>query len=614
MSVSPQPDWDLTPFFSDVGAEDYLAFEAELEKDLAAVKGALAELPPPSPVNEALPAWIDFLLMVEDTARRLGHLSTYLACRVSAESKNEKAQIARTRLGLSFAELEKVWVRVRHLLLSVDSTEVDELLAHENLGPISHFLRRQKERGEMSMSPPLEDLAADFDTTGLSAWSRLYLQQSGNLTFTLVEDDQTRTVPVSQLRPLLEGSDAALRKAAFDGANKTWEAFAPIAAASLNNIAGARLMLYERRGIAHFLDPACFDAGIERKTLDTLMQVVKARIDVPQRFLKLKAKHLGKDALSFADRFAPLLLGAPGANAESEMGQALATVGIHWKTAKKLVLEAFAKSYPRLFTFSEKALDADWVDYTPRENKRPGGFCTTSHYLGQSRIFMTYGRAPGDVQTLAHELGHAFHGSLLKDERYFASRYPMTLAETASTFAEALVTESLEQALSHDVAGRLSILDAKLTDAANFLCNIPARFSFEKALYEKRGEGEVSVSALCGLMEDAQTEWYGDALAPDGRDPFFWASKQHFYFSHISFYNFPYTFGFLFSLGLFARFKAEGEAFLPAYERLLRQTGRGMAEAVVKETLGIDLSAPDFWHASLDLIEADLNTFSVLTR
>jgi oligoendopeptidase F len=183
----------------------------------------------------------------------------------------------------------------------------------------------------------------------------------------------------------------------------------------------------------------------------------------------------------------------------------------------------------------------------------------------------------------------------------------MTLAESASTFAEnVLVEAALDRA---EGAALARTLDARLQDAATYLLDIAMRFRFERRFYAERAEGEVGVERLCALMAETQREVWGDVLDPAALDPWFWASKLHFYIAGISFYNFPYTFGYLFSTGLFVRALAEGSAFLPAYEALLRRTGSAPAEQVAREALGVDLERPDFWHASLDWVEGHLERF-----
>jgi oligoendopeptidase F len=225
----------------------------------------------------------------------------------------------------------------------------------------------------------------------------------------------------------------------------------------------------------------------------------------------------------------------------------------------------------------------------------------------ESRIFMTYNESLGDVLTLAHESGHAFHGYLMRDLRPYARIYPMTLAETASTFGEQILINGLLDDPSISDAQKALMLDVDVGHGAIYLLDIPVRFEFEKAFYEERQSGELSVSRLKELMVETQRRVLGDGLAPGGEDPYFWASKLHFYITGLTFYNFPYTFGFLLSRGLFAMFKRDGAAFLPKYEEFLRLTGSDTAENVVKRTVGRDLENPDFWVEGIQSLQEPLS-------
>jgi oligoendopeptidase F len=225
-------------------------------------------------------------------------------------------------------------------------------------------------------------------------------------------------------------------------------------------------------------------------------------------------------------------------------------------------------------------------------------------------VFLSYDGSLGDVQTLAHELGHAFHSHVMRDMRPWARRYPMTLAETASTFAEQLVSDALLEDPDASEAERTAILDGRLSDAAMFLLNIPMRFYFEQSVYEERAAGELSVSRLRELMREAQRRCYGDCLADDALDPWYWASKLHFYITGVSFYNFPYTFGYLFSRGLFAQAKRIGSDYMLRYRALLRLSGSDTAENVARRGLDVDLTTPAFWLESISSIEADLERFA----
>jgi oligoendopeptidase F len=253
-----------------------------------------------------------------------------------------------------------------------------------------------------------------------------------------------------------------------------------------------------------------------------------------------------------------------------------------------------------------------WIEAQPRHGKRPGAFCTGSRLLREERCYMTFHNTVHDMVTLAHEVGHAWHSCVLRPARTYASRYPMTLAETASNFGEMILLDGLLNASDVSPATRAYLLDQEMLRSHAYLINIPMRYEFEKSLYTERASGELSVSRMQELMTAAQRKLYGDTLLEDGTDPMFWAYKMHFFITGVSFYNFPYVFGYLLSQALFARFKSEGQSFLPHYEAFLSKTGSATCEQVVKQTLGEDLTNPTFWSTAIQAITPALTAYEKL--
>jgi oligoendopeptidase F len=589
-----QADWDLTPYFDAIDGAAYRAFRAALAADVEALQGEADGLGPLG--EESRDAWAALLVRLEDVQARNQHLAGYLGCRGAADARDAVVQRETASASAATAELEKVFVSVRAAVREAGDDAFETLLEDERLRPCRYFLERLRHRARLSMDRDQEALAAELGVTGIDAWGRLYDTVSGKLTFELaVPGRAPERLPVAATRSLLEHPDPATRRAALAGANAAWESAGDTLAACLNAIAGTRHTLYARRGVGHFLEPAAFDSGIATSTLDAMLSAVRERFEVGRRYLRAKARCYGQERLGFQDILAPL----PSASSDA----------ISWGAAREQVATAFRGFSNELAEFAEHAFARRWIDFRPRDGKRPGGFCSSSSVIGESRIFMTYRDTLGDVSTLAHELGHAFHAWVMRDMRPWSRRYPMTLAETASTFAEQLVTDAVLTREDVSAEARATMLDARAQDGATFLLNIPMRFDFERAFYEERREGEVGVDRLKALMLDAQRGVYGDALDPEQLDPWFWASKLHFYITGLSFYNFPYTFGYLFSMGLFARGKREGPDFLPRYEALLRETGSATAEEVVRNALGIDLGGPAFWNESIDLVEAAVDRF-----
>jgi oligoendopeptidase F len=593
---STAANWDMTAYFSGLGTEDYRQFWERLSADLRALAERSDTLPPVGPSGAE--AWAGFLLEVEDLSQRMHHLGSYLSCLGAADALDDAVHVESGRREALRARLETLLAAVSKRLAEAPEAAFEALAARPELEGAAYWLSRSREHGRRNMPPELEALAAELQVTGLSAWARLYDQLSGKLVFRLrVAGQDVRELPVARTRSLLEDPSAAVRKAALEGSNAAWASIADPLAACLNGISGTRLLLNRRRGGQHYLEPALFDAGIERRTLDTMMEAVTAAQPLVRRYLLTKARLLGRERLGMQDLMAPV----------TEQG------GTHlsWDEGVRLVLGAFGGFHPELAAYARHAVESRWIDHEPRDGKRPGAFCSSSGHIRESRIFLSYDGTPADVLTLAHELGHGFHNWTMRELRHWARGYPMTLAETASTFCEQVVMDALlERAPSREA--QLHLLDTRLQDAGVFLLNIPMRFWFECALHDERAEGELSVGRLQELMLEAQSRAYGEAVFPDERDPWFWASKLHFYTAKVTFYNFPYTFGYLFSMGLFARARKEGAEFLDRYRALLRRTGSEPAEEVARQGLGVDLGRPDFWNECIALVEADCRAFEAL--
>ncbi|MFT5693212.1 MAG: oligoendopeptidase F, partial [Oceanicoccus sp.] len=236
-------------------------------------------------------------------------------------------------------------------------------------------------------------------------------------------------------------------------------------------------------------------------------------------------------------------------------------------------------------------------------------FCTEFFGAGEPRVFMTYEGSMGNVLTLAHEIGHAWHAWLLKDLGHSEKNYPMTLAETASIFAETLVRQSVLRNATSDSQKR-DILWQEAEVASALLINIPARFEFEQSFVEARKLSKVSSKAARSLMHDAWGKWYGESITD--YDDLYWASKLHFSIAEIGFYNYPYLFGYLFSLGVYAQKDKEGDNFRFAYRELLKDTGRMTAEQCIQKHLGRDIRDASFWQESMDIVNDSITSLEAL--
>ncbi len=586
--------WDLGGYFPSFNGPEMLQFKKKLAADIAALQKKAAKLAPLSPKTAG--AWEKLLLAAENAETRLGHIMSYVSCLESADSANEAYSSESARLDGLAAEYSKFGVDLLRAFKDAPEKFFAAFLKRAPLKGAEHSLRRVRERARRTMSPAEEKLAADLGVDGFQAWDRLYNKISSKLEFDMVwPDGRKERLPISRWRALMADADRKVGRAAFEGGNRAWAGIEVPCAAALNSLAGTRLTLNRRRGIKHFLDQSLFGAGIQRKTLDAMYTAVHRNLQPVREILKAKAGAMGRKGIAFYEREAPLPL----------KDNKLYT----WEEGSAKVSGAFDRVYPALGAYYKDFLKKKWLESEARGGKRPGAFCTGSNLTREQQVYMTFNGSLGDVNTLAHEMGHAWHSHLLREMRPWATEYPMTLAETASIFGEHLLSEGIQADPGVSGTQKLIMLDEYLSGAAVTILDITVRFEFEKAFHEERQKGEVSVARLKELMAEAQKRIFGDALEPGGEDPLFWASKLHFYMSGVSFYNYPYTFGFLMARTLFARFKAEGPAFLPKYEAFLRLTGSDTAENVAKRSLGADIGKPEFWETAITSLDGQIRQY-----
>jgi|UniRef100_UPI00404B3C6E oligoendopeptidase F len=587
--------WDLTSYFPSFNGPEYKAFKATLISDLADQLAATATLPNLDAAN--CRAWAKHINVYEDLVGRISHLSSYLGNTCATDAASEPGKRESADLATHFATLSKVHSELLRGISKADNDTWKLLLADPVLVGAVHTLNRMRTEAIHRMSGAEESLAADLGVNGISAWGRLYENLTGQMTFEMIwPDGRKETVPMAQRRALMSNTDRAVRASAFKEGNRTWAAHGETLAAAINAIAGTRLSLYGRRGQSNFLDQPYFDSSVSAATIDAMFKAIAANYEVPRQALRLGAKLQKATALAFYDLEAPSPLDP--------------MPPLSWGDAVNLVDQAFSAGYPGLADYYRDILQKRWVESEKRANKRSGAYCTGSVVTGEQRVYMTYADTMHDANTLAHEVGHAWHSHVIKGLRPFAQEYPMTLAETASTFAEKMFMHGMLQDPKLTESQRAFLLDQECSNAASYLLNIAMRYEFEKELYTRRKSGELSVSELKALMTDTQRKVYGDTIADGDEDPWFWASKLHFFITEVSFYNFPYTFGYLLSLALFAEFKRTGADFLPRYEAFLRSTGVASCEDAVKSKLGWDLTSEKFWADAVSSVGVPVKAFA----
>ena len=586
------PTWDLDSLFPTVDGPEVTAAETALGEAI----DALGELCDRHGVRgngagggdeRADPAAFEAVLAaLNGVLDRFSRLESFAYGHVSTDSGNEAAQALLSRLTAQDARITALRTRFDAWLGHLD---VDDLVDQSPAAAAHAWpLRKAARRADHQMPEPEEALAAELGITGSTAWNRLYGDVTAGVTATVEHPDgRVEELPIFAVRGLATHPDAATREAAFRAELAAWQANAVPLAAALNAIKGETLALGARRGWDDPLDPVLEASAVEHPAFDAMQAAVDDSLGDFRRYLTAKARALGKERVAFWDLFAPV-------------GDA-PTVG--WDAATATVDAAFAGYGDELLAVARCARDERWVDAGPRAGKVGGGFCMHMGD-GASRILMNFDGSIDSVHTLAHELGHAYHNTALAARTELQRSTPMALAETASIFNETILTDrSLEAAQGGE---RLALLEADLQGACQVVVDIRSRFMFESRLFARRRGSTVPVRELSELMAEAQAEAYGDALDPAERHPLMWAAKPHYYGS--TFYNWPYTFGLLFGLGLYARWQDDAAAFRASYADMLSSTGMETASQLGAR-FGIDLADQAFWSASLDVLRARIDDF-----
>ena len=422
------------------------------------------------------------------------------------------------------------------------------------------------------MSAEEEALAAELSRFGSSAWERLMM----NITSSISREGKTLT----ELRLLASSPDRKIREKAYEDEVALLEEHKTAIAASLNGIKGTVLLLEKRRGWKDSLDRSLFESAIDHQILDSLLTAIVDSLPIFREYFDIKAKLLGLDKLDFFDLFAPV-------------GKSVKEYT--YEEAKEIVVASYSSFSQEMGAFAENAFDNAWIDAEPRKGKAGGAYDVFFPVARESRVFCNFDGSYDSVSTLAHELGHAYHDSVVKDLPPSLSSYPMTLAETASIFGEMLVFDNVLSSSSAEDS--LPVIEAFVQSAAQVIVDIYSRFLFEKAVFEERKSGEISADRLSALMLEAQEESYGDALRI--KHKYMWAVKSHYYSADFSYYNYPYAFGELFALSLYS--KRNEKDFPLTYKNVLRSTGMKDAKDVAA-IAGEDITDPGFWKKGIDVI------------
>lgn len=530
----------------------------------------------------------------------LHQVTIFITALMSDDFTNNSLSAKSAEINALWATYTKPNSQFKKLLATFDDTTWNNILAVPNLAEINFILNEMRTEASELLDDATEDLLTQLSLDGINAWSSHYDTIAAGLTMPFTDENgTTSTISAGQALNHLEGyPNPKVRETLLAGYEKMWGQADGLVADTLNHLAGFRLTNYKAHGVTDFLKKPLDLNRMSQATLDTMWQVVSNNKTMLTKYFARKAQLMGKESLGFQDIYAPVHVGE------------FKPEKLSYDDAAEFIMANFAQFSPKMAALAKRAFENRWIESEDRPGKQPGGYMESVPELGESRIFLTFTGSQNDAATIAHELGHAFHTSVLTDLPIWRGDYAMNVAETASTFAELVVNDAKVKAATDD-AQKVTLLDAKLNNPVAMFMNIHARYLFETKFYKLRQQKVVTPDELNALMDDAQHEAFANSL--DTYHPHFWASKLHFYIDDVPFYNFPYTFGYLFSLGIYAKAQTT-DNFEDQYVALLRDTANMSTEELAKKHLGVDLTKPDFWQAGADLVAKDIEEFLAITE
>jgi pepF/M3 family oligoendopeptidase len=604
MASEPLPHWDLANVYPSLESDEFrrdmgragLQLD-ELDEYLAAHHiardGALLADPPA--LAEIVAGYLDRMNAV---LRLANTLRAYVHAFVTTDSYNTTARRLTSELEPLLVRTERQEVQFRGWLGTV--AEQGELLHQALARPgaaqgHAFYLRETTEQSRYLMSEAEEALAAELSLSGTRAWQKLQGVVCSQLKVPFEREGHVEELPITVLQNLRHDPDGEVRRRAYEAELAAWERVREPLAACLNGVKGAVATLNEKRCRVDALHQPLDQARIDRETLAAMLDAMHDSFPAFRRYWWAKARRLGKEALPWWDLFAPT-----GGSARHYT----------FAEAQEFILEHFDAFSERLATFARRAFEQHWIDAEPRDGKRGGAFCMSLPVVDESRVFCNFDGSLNQVLTLAHELGHAYHNECKVGKTELQGKTPMTLAETASIFNETIITDAL-LARTADADEELGILETFLIGSSQVIVDIYSRYLFEKEVFERRAKAELSANDFCDIMLRTQQATYGDGLDACYLHPYMWAWKPHYYRPELSFYNFPYAFGLLFGLGLYAVYQERGVGFLSEYDELLRSTGEGMA-ADLAARFDIDIRQRAFWEGSLQVIARRIERYEAL--
>jgi oligoendopeptidase F len=575
-----QASWDLSPLLDgdDTGGPNRWIAEAAERADRFAERyaGRVAELDS-SGLREAM----EELAAIQDAFGRAG---SYAALRFATDTadpergallQHVQERAAEVSTKLLFWELE--WA-------ALEDEQAERLLAGDGLEFCAHHLRNERRYRTHLLSEPEERILTEKSIPSRAAWTRLHGELTAALRVPLDGEEISLEIALSRL----QDADRDVRRTAFEQTTRALEPGLRTRSFIFNTLIYEKSVEDRLRRYPHWLAARNLANEVSDESVMALIEAVRRRFDIPQRWYRLKARLLGLDRIAAYDRAAPVV-------EEDTL--------VEYGAARDLVLETYEQFSPEAGAIVRRFFTERWIDAPVRPHKRGGAFCSSTVPSVHPYVMLNYTARRHDVLVMAHELGHGLHGALAQPRGVFHQSTPLTMAETASVFGETLVFERLLGEAENDDQ-RLGLLTERIDGAVATVFRQMAMNRFEHLAHTGRREaGELSADHLGEIWTESQAELFGDSVEMTDGYELWWSYIPHFISTPG--YVYAYAYGQLLALSAYQRFAEEGDAFVPRYLQLLGAGGSRSPEEL-GQIIGIDLGDPGFWDAGLRLVEHQL--------
>ncbi|MBT2636582.1 M3 family oligoendopeptidase [Bacillus sp. ISL-39] len=587
--------WDLDKVF--IGGSKSSQFLEHMNRLVALVnilESSIKSLITPLSINEV----IKVVPLIENIATirlYLSQANSFITCLLAENPRDQEAATLRGKVAQEESRFEKELSKVKKIFTYTKEDVWESMLETEKLQEYRFILNEWRENADKNLSEAEINLISDLMVDGYHAWGHFYNNLVSSINVNIQINGKEENLSVGQAINLRSHHNEEVRKEAHYVLESIWKEKEELFSKIINNIAGFRIQVNNKRGIKSILEDPLKKNRMKEKTLNTMWTVISKYKQPFSSYLERKAEMIDGTGMKAYNFWAPAIK---------------SNRVITFEEAATLITEYFSQFGSELEGFVRKAFYEGWIETEDRPNKSAISFCAGFPLTGESRVFMTFNGTLLNMLTLVHELGHAFHNHAMKSVNGLNKRYPLSIAETASTFSEMIIFDAaMKKANSREE--KIFILDEKLKRSVMNFMNIHSRFLFEQRFYKERNEGIVSANRLNQLMEESINEAYAGSL--EQPSIYSWVWTPHYYITQSPFYNFPYTFGYLFALGIYAKAKEKGKDFEKDYLKLLRDSGSMSVEELVMKHLGEDITSEEFWEKGMELCVKDAEEFIELT-